>query len=583
MQFSEQLKSQLNIVDVLGQYLRLKKQGTRYVGLCPFHSEKTPSFSVSPALQIYKCFGCGEAGDVFKFVMEHDQLTFPEAIKVLAEREGIPVPERQRSDDPETQRREGLMEMHEIAAEVFQNNLRGPAGKEALAYLAKRGVSAQSIAEFRLGLSDGSGQQLTQRLQKFGNTLLENSGLVGKREGGGGFYDTFRSRLMFPIHNESGKVIAFGGRAMRAEEKAKYINSPETAIYKKSQVLYNLHRAKMAARKNDRFILVEGYMDVIGVYSAGLQEVVASSGTSLSSDQVRSMKRQISQQQASRGQVILNFDPDAAGVRSTEKYIGAMIAEGLRVKVLSLPGGLDPDEFIQQHGAEAYAKAVKEAGSYFHWLADRAREKFDMRSPEGRVDAFQYLMPVLQLVHDRVERGAIANDLAEYMNVDRDTVRANLKARSTEPAPKKRSLPATVPPNERLLVLCLLNHAEARLVIRQYLTRSQLLLHLELRPIFEAWLGEDDGETFSVSRVSEKLDSRMQSLLSELSFSDLGISEEDASHQVLHCLEELETAALERSRNHLKQQIKHLEQAGNFAEAMRLAEQLNRHNPHLNR
>ncbi len=553
------------------------------MGLCPFHSEKTPSFSVSPALQIYKCFGCGEAGDVFKFVMEHDHLTFPEAIKILAERQGIPVPERQRSDDPETQRREALMEMHEIAAEAFQNNLRGPAGKEALAYLAKRGVSAQSVAEFRLGLSDGSGQHLTQRLQKFGNALLENSGLVAKRENGGGFYDTFRSRLMFPIHNESGKVIAFGGRAMRAEEKAKYINSPETAIYKKSQVLYNLHRAKIAARKNDRFILVEGYMDVIAVYSAGLQEVVASSGTSLSSDQVRSMKRQISQQQASRGQVILNFDPDPAGVRSTEKYIGAMLAEGLRVKVLSLPGGLDPDEFIQQHGAEAYAKALQDAGSYFHWLADRAREKFDMRSPEGRVDAFQYLIPVLQLVHDRVERGAIANDLAEYMNVDRDTVRANLKAKSTEPAPKKRSLPATIPPNERLLVLCLLNHAEARVVIRQYLTQSQLVLHLELRAIFEAWLAEEDEQTFSVERVSSRLDTRMQNLLSELSFSDLGISDEDAPHQVLHCLEELETAARERTRNDLKRHIKQLEQEGNFAEAMRLAEQLNQHPPHFNR
>ncbi|MBV9035998.1 MAG: DNA primase [Acidobacteriaceae bacterium] len=578
MNFAEHLKSQLNIVDVIGQYVRLKRQGTgRYAGLCPFHSEKTPSFSVHETLQFYKCFGCDAAGDVFKFVMEHDHLTFPEAMKVLAERYGIPMPERQRFDDPEAQRRAALLEMHEIAADVFQANLRGPAGKDARAYLQSRGVSDGSCAEFRLGLSDPSGQQLVQRLQRFGGSLMEESGLILKRQEGSGFFDRFRNRLMFPIHNESGKVIGFGGRALRSEDEPKYLNSPETAIYKKKMVLYNLHRAKIDARKQDRMILVEGYMDAIGVYSAGIHEVVASSGTALSTEQVRTIKRQISHQQANTGQIILNFDPDAAGVRSTEKYIGALLAEGVRVKVLRVPGGLDPDEYIQQHGADAYAKLLDGAESFFYWLAGRAREKFDMRTAEGRADAFKYISPALQHVADRVERGAIANELAEYLNVDRETIRENLGRSPAAQLPKKRSLPASVPPNEKLLLACLLSSHDARLAIKQYLLQSNMLHLLELKSIFEAVLAADEaGGGFSMERVSEQLDSRMGKILAELSFSDLAITEENAPQMALSCLSALEAKAWEKAREDIRRQIRELEGAGKLEEAFRLADELNK-------
>ena len=581
MNFAEQLKSQLDIVDVIGQYVRLKRQGAgpRYAGLCPFHSEKTPSFSVHGALQFYKCFGCDAAGDVFKFVMEHDHLTFPETIKVLAERYGIPMPERQRFDDPEAQRRAALLEMHEIAADVFQTNLRGSGGKDARAYLASRGISEEACAEFRLGLSDGSGQQLVQRLQKFGAALLGESGLVSKRQDGSGFYDSFRNRLMFPIHNESGKVIGFGGRALRPDEERKYINSPETAIYKKKTVLYNLHRAKIDARKHDRMILVEGYMDVIGVYSSGIHEVVASSGTALSTEQFQTIKRQISHQQASKGQIILNFDPDAAGVRSTEKYIGPMLAEGVRVKVLRIPKGLDPDEYIQQHGPEAYSKLLDGAESFFHWLAGRAREKFDMQTAEGRADAFKYIAPALQHVHDRVERGAIANELAEYLNVDRQTIRENLGRPTTVQSQRPRSLPATIPPNDKLLLACLLASQDARLAIKQYLLQSNTLPLLELKSIFEAVLAVDEaGDGFSIERVSERLDSRMGKILAELTFSDLAITEENAPQMALSCLRALEAKASDKMREDIRRQIRELEGAGKLEEALRLADELNRMN-----
>src|SRR3954452_24232842 len=579
MTFAEQLKSQLNIIDVVGHYVRLKRQGAgpRYVGLCPFHSEKTPSFGVHSALQIYKCFGCDAGGDVFKFVMEYDHLTFPEAMKLLAERYGIPMPERQRFDDPEAQKRSAVLEMHEIAAQTFQDNLRSASGRDARSYLESRGISADAIAEFRLGLSDPSGQQLVSRLQKFGTALLGESGLALQRQGGNGFFDAFRGRLMIPIHSEDGKVIAFGGRALREGDEPKYRNSTETPIYKKSAVLYNMHRAKIDARKQNRMILVEGYMDVIGVYSAGIREGVASSGTALSSDQVRAIKRQVSQGQAGSGQIILNFDPDAAGTRSTEKYIGAILAEGLRVKVLRIPGELDPDEYIKEFGRDAYVKLLERAGSYFHWLADRAREKFDMRTAEGRVDAFKYLLPGLQQVHDRLERGTIAKELAEYLNVDRETIRENLRPQNpSQPAPKARTLGSSLPPNEKLLAACFLLSPDARSVIRQYFFQTKIVHRLELRSFFEAAVRiNEEEEGFSVERALEGLDARMQKLLTELSFADLGVAESDAPQQALHCLEALEGTARMKGRDDIKRRIRELEQAGNFAEALQLAEDLN--------
>ena len=577
--FSEQLKSQLDIVDVVGQYVRLKRQGAgpRYVGLCPFHADKTPSFNVHSGLQIYKCFACDVSGDVFQFIMERENLTFPETLKFLADRYGIPMPERHRVDDPEVQRRAALFEMHEIAAELFQQNLRNPGGSKAREYLESRGITVAVSDEFRLGFSDGSGQQLAGKLQRFGGSLLEESGLVVKRQEGGGYFDRFRGRLMFPIHNEGGQVIGFGGRALRQGDEPKYLNSPETKLYKKSSVLYNLHRAKIDARKNDRMILVEGYMDVIGVYSAGIREVVASSGTALSNEQVRSIKRQVSQQHAGAGQIVLNFDGDSAGMKSTEKYIGALLAEGLRVRVLEIPGGRDPDEYIRENGAEAYRKLLNQAGSYFHWLADRMRQRFDLHSAEGRADALKAMAPVLQLVTDKVERGAILSELAEYLNMDRDVVRDSLRpAKRTAATVKPQTISSSVPSNEKILLACLLLSEESRTAIRQYLRHTDALRLLELRAVFEAFLTTPEDVSFSMSAISERLDARMRRILTELSFAELDVGEENALTHTLNCLRVLETKLIESRRDDLKQQIRHLEQAGDFAEAMKLTMELDK-------
>ena len=319
--------------------------------------------------------------------MEIERISFFEALKLVAERNGIAMPKREYSD-PDAKLRGALMEMHETAARVFQSNLNGPAGAQARQYLASRNVTPEQIAEFGLGLSDPAGHQLVRQFEsRFAPEQLEQSGLVAKRQEGTGFYDRFRGRLMFPIHNETGKVIGFGGRALRPGEEPKYLNSPETALYRKSYVLYNLHRAKDAVRKSDYSVLVEGYMDVIGVYSAGVHNVVASCGTSLTNTQVRSSQAPLGEH---RGQLRSRH---RRSERHREIDSRMLLDEGLRVRVLELGGDLDPDEYIKASGADAYRQRLEKAPAYFHWLADRARQKFDMRTVEGRMDAFKFLAP----------------------------------------------------------------------------------------------------------------------------------------------------------------------------------------------
>ncbi len=579
MNFAEQLKDQLNIVEVVGQYVRLKRQGAgpRWVGLCPFHSEKTPSFGVHSGHQYFKCFGCDAAGDVLKFVQQIESLTFPETLRLLAERYGIAIPERQRMDDPEAQCTSGLFEIHEAAAEIFQENLRGAAGSEARDYLASRGVSLDAAREFRLGLSDSSGQHLAQRLKKFGEALLVDSGLITKRSDGSGVYDRFRGRLMFPIHDASGKVIAFGGRALQRDEKVKYLNSPETKLYAKSSVLYNMHRAKIAARRNDRIILVEGYLDAIAVYSAGFQEVVALCGTALGAAQIRSIKQEISYQ-SGRGHVVLNFDSDAAGARSTEKYISTLLAQDLRIKVLEIPGELDPDEYIQTSSAEAYGKLLERAPSYFHWLTDQARKKFDMHTAEGRVDAFKLVLPAVEQVHDRIERAAIAAEIAEQLGVEREMVRQALRRKTASQASQpRRDVASAIAPNEKLLIGCMLASTDARAVIRHYLSNSEALERLELRAIFEAILSADSADhAFSLEDVVASLDAHSQRILTEIGFAESGVAEEHAPEQALHCLKLLEAKSLQAKCDCLKKRIKELELQQNFGEALRLADELDR-------
>lgn len=572
MDFVEQVKSSVDIVRLVGEYVRLKKAGTRYVGLCPFHTEKTPSFGVNPVHQFYKCFGCGAGGDIFKFVMELEGVTFFEALKTIAERNGIPMPKRAEYNDPETKQRAALLHMHEIAAKLFESNLHGSMGAQARKYLAERGVAPDSIAEFGLGLSADSWEQLTRKLDQEGYSaeLMELSGLVSRRQEGSGFYDRFRARLMFPIHDESGRAIAFGGRALKPGEEPKYLNSPETALYKKRDVLYNLHRAKGAVRKLDRVVLVEGYMDVIGVHAAGVHEVVASCGTALTNTQVRALKRHSER-------IVVNFDPDTAGANAAEKSMQMLLEEGMRVRVLELAGELDPDEYIKECGAEAYREAVEKAPVYYFWLADRTRKRFDVRSAEGRIDAWKAILPAVDRIHDKIERAAVAKDMASYLGVDEGLVLERFRkgaAEKTGTAPRARAA-VVVPATERLLLNALLRSEEAAAEVLPALRELDAVKTFVTRNIFEALFAAAAAkDMLTFSNLEARLVDADKDLLTRVVFADESSEQTLAVEQARDCLRVLERQEQEVRRSNLKSRIQAAERSGDLAEALRLSREL---------
>jgi DNA primase len=571
MDFVEQLKSSVDIVGVVGEYVRLKKSGTqRYMGLCPFHSEKTPSFTVHVVHQFYKCFSCGAGGDVVKFVMEKEGIGFYEALKLLADRYGIPMPKRSQYADEDSKLRGAIYQMHELAQESFRAHLNSPAGEAARAYLARRGVTPETAEQFALGYSDRSGRALLRLFeqQNFPAPQMDQAGLVGTRQDGSR-YDRFRNRLMFPIHNESGKIIGFGGRALVAEDEPKYLNSPETPIYKKSYVLYNLHRAKEAIRKDDRVILVEGYMDAIGVTAAGFPGVVASCGTSLTTQQVQALKRHTQK-------IVVNFDPDAPGANAAERSINLLLEEGMQVRIVELDGGLDPDEYCKQRGAAAYQERLEGAKGYFYWLADRARARHDMRTTEGQVAALQFLVATVQRIPDRLERLQIAVDVARYVGVDQANQGRVIDAfkKAAVDRQEKTLEPPKIPlrHDERMLLNALLAQPEMRGEVIGELKSMEAIGAFSSRRIFQAIFAlHEAGGRLSFEEVHARLEESDQSLLAQ------AVLNEDAraSHEeVLAAMESMRRTGEQQRRSQLKARIHDSERAGNWEEALRLTGEL---------
>jgi DNA primase len=572
MDFVEQLKSSVDIVAVVGEYVRLKKSGTqRYMGLCPFHSEKTPSFTVHVVHQFYKCFSCGAGGDVVKFVMEKEGVGFYEALKLLADRYGIPMPKRSQYADEDSKLRGAIFQMHELAQENFRAHLNSPAGEAARAYLVRRGVTPETAEQFALGYSDRSGRALLRLFEQrsFPAAQMDQAGLVGTRQDGSR-YERFRNRLMFPIHNESGKIIGFGGRALASPEgtpdEPKYLNSPETPIYKKSYVLYNLHRAKEAIRKDDRVILVEGYMDAIGVTAAGFPGVVASCGTSLTTQQVQALKRHTQK-------IVVNFDPDAPGANAAERSINLLLEEGMQVRIVELDGGLDPDEYCKQRGAAAYQERLEGAKGYFYWLADRARARHDMRTTEGKVAVLQFLMPAVERISDRLERMTIANDVAGYLGVERGMVLDSFRKAVAERREKTLESPkVALRHDERMLLNALLAQPEMRGEVIGELKSMEAIGAFSSRRIFQAIFALDEaGGRLSFEEVHARLEESDQSLLAQ------AVLNEDAraSHEeVLAAMESMRRTGEQQRRSQLKARIHDSERAGNWEEALRLTGEL---------
>jgi DNA primase len=568
MDFVEQLKGAVRIETVVGEYVRLRRSGpSRYMGLCPFHNETKPSFTVHVVHQFYKCFSCGAGGDVFKFVQETQGISFYEALKLLADRCGIAMPKRGNYSDEDSRRRAAIFRLHELAQENFRANLKSPAGEAARAYLAKRGVATETIEHFGLGYSDRSGRALMRLFegQDFSAAQVDESGLVGKRQDGS-YYDRFRNRLMFPIHDESGRIIGFGGRALAADDEPKYLNSPETPIYKKSRVLYNLHRAKEAIRKSDRVILVEGYMDAIGVSAAGFAGVVASCGTSLTTEQIQALKRHSLN-------MVMNFDPDPAGANATEKRIDALLQEGMQVRILELDDGMDPDEYCKDRGADAYEEKLKKAKGYFHWLADRARARFDIHSSEGIVSVLKFLVPSVNRISDRLERMAIANDLAGYIGVDRGLVLDSFRKAVADRQEKTFERPQVIlRHDERMLLCAILTDEEMREELIEELKNIDAIHTFPSQRIFQAIFAlHDGGGRIGFDEIHARLEEGDQRMLAEAVLNEDGMRSRE---EVMAAVASMRRSQNDEIRRQLKLKIKEAERGGNWEEALRAASEL---------
>ena len=516
--FADRVKQQADIVRVVGEYVRLKKSGQNFSGLCPFHSEKTPSFAVHPVKQIYHCFGCGVGGDVFKFVMEMEKISFPEAIRAVAEKCGIAVPQaRERSPEErrENQQRTSLVEMHREAAAFFAQQLNGtPEGRAAKAYLLDRGLDSDSMARFGIGFAPSGGEALLRVMkQKHPEKVLEVSGLFS-RDQSERLYDRFRRRVMFPIANESGKIVAFGGRAL-GDDLPKYLNSPETPIYSKSNILYHLDRAKESLRQLDFAVLVEGYMDAIAVALAGVSNVVASCGTSLTEPQVKLLNR-------FTRRIIVNYDPDTAGQAATERSLSILLEQGVEVRVLALPGGKDPDSFIRAQGAAAYTKLLNEAPPYVDYLISRA-SKMDLTSAEGKLRAVNFLMPYVQRIPDRILRSEWATRIAQQLRIEEPVLRESMRKAANERRSEVKARPELVgragKPAERRLVQMLIEAEEFRSQLAQEIRAGELHRGLETERILEALVGVCElGERPDAASLSMALEERDRRLLFEIAF-----------------------------------------------------------------
>ena len=422
-EFVEQVRASTDIVSVVSHYVPLKATGKSFKGLCPFHKEKTPSFHVNPERQIFHCFGCDVGGDAFKFLMLYDKLSFTEAVRELAAKAGLQVPARSRAGRGEAETRSQLIRLNEEAARFFQHRLTSqPEGRSALDYLKTRGFSEETVQTHGFGLAPDKWSALLEHLTRRGAVpeVIAKAGLAVPRKSGQGFYDRFRNRVMIPIRNESAKVVAFGGRIL-GEGEPKYLNSPDSAVYNKSAVLYGFDRAKEAIRKEGVVILMEGYMDCIQAYQAGVDHCVACCGTSLTESQVRLIRRYTDR-------VILNFDSDEAGQRAARRSIDLLLEEGFEARVLELPESLDPDSFLRSHGREAYLERVSKASPFVDFLIRTAAERYDVGAPRGKAAFVNEILPVLAKVPSRVERVAYVARLAERAGISDDAVLDELRS-----------------------------------------------------------------------------------------------------------------------------------------------------------
>ncbi len=572
--FAQTVKDRSDIVKVIESYIRLRKAGAQnYSGLCPFHKEKSPSFSVHAVRQFYHCFGCGVSGDVFSFVQKIENVGFPESVRIVAQKVGIPLPKREFSSPEEAagaRQRAKLLDLHETAAAWFEEQLRSSEGAIAREYLAGRGLTPEGIKTFRIGYAPDSFNALRDRLSGVAdNETLRASGLFSSKEQGdgsqGALYDRFRKRVMFPIANESGRVIAFTARTLETGEKAgpKYVNSPETPLYSKGQVLFNLDKARTSIRQLEFALLVEGQMDCISVFLRGIQNVIATSGTAFTEQQVALLRRHTSN-------VVVNFDPDAAGANAAEKSIALLTEEGFAIKIVTLDDGLDPDRFIRERGVQAYNAAIRGARRQSDYLIERARQMFPGASADQKVKAMNYLLPHIRRMPEKLARDQFAGDAAQKLGIDSSVLREELRQAALKRRDRVEVRAAALTEVERVLLRALAiadpeNEPARHLAAQALHEQLKWFEHLGTFGALQALAARQARDPMDVVEDPAQRAQLAETLLAEVKPPEV--------NEVQSAIQEIQERAIEGRQRELRSLIAEAERRADFAELAVLTQQ----------
>lgn len=553
--FIDDLKSHGDIVQVVQERgVQLRRSGSSWKGLCPFHGEKTPSFHVYDK-GIFKCYGCGVGGDVIKFIELYDKVAFPDAVRQLAARAGIAVPEADdSSQDQEGQRdREALLKAHDVAAAWFREQLLTPAGAAARRQLAQRGLTQEALDTMGVGYAPAARDALKGQLVKagFAMPVLLRSGLLLQREEGT-VLDRFRNRLIIPIHRDNGAIVAFGGRAMDAGQVPKYLNSPETPIYVKGRILYGLHLSKSAIARAKYAVMVEGYFDFAQAWQAGITNVVASSGTALTPVQGRLLKR-------FAPSVVLSFDPDAAGQGAAARSSELLVAEGFKVNVAMLPPGEDPDNFIRKHGGAAYQEKMRTSRPYLEYLLERAAAEHDLTRDDSRRDFLNQMLTVAARIPDAAGRDQFADRLAHKARITEEVVRAEIrKAAVMKRTVVEPSLPkiGQVTTTESGLIWALMHEPEAAMAALAELQDADLD-GLAARSIIEQARSLQDWPAASLPKtLVERLSQGEADLVDAIG------QRPSQPADPIECVRRLRTTRLDRERAAIQREISRLQELG---------------------
>ncbi len=575
--FAQTVKQQADIVKVIEGDIRLRKAGAQnYSGLCPFHKEKSPSFSVHSVRQFYHCFGCQASGDVFSFVGKIENVPFPEAVRIVAQKCGIPLPKREFSSPEqaaESRQRTKLLELHEAATAFFEDQLRGPEGAVAREYLAGRGLTPEGIKTFRIGWAPDSFNGLRDRLSGMADDeTLRASGLFSSKEQGDGtmghIYDRFRKRVMFPIANESGRVIAFTGRTLEKGEKAgpKYFNSPETPLYSKSNVFFNLDKARSTIRQAGFALIVEGQMDCISVFLRGIQNVIATSGTAFTQQHVAILRRHTSN-------VVVNFDGDAAGENAVEKLadqIAPLIEEGFSIRVVSLDSGLDPDRFIRERGVEAYVEAVKVARGLDYFLIERARHLFPGAGPEQKVKQVNFLLPHILRIPEMLARNQFRANAEQKLGIDSAVLNEKFRQAALKRRDRIETRASALTEVERVLLRALAiadpeHESSRRLAMQAVQSQAAWFEHLGTYAALQALAGRQANDPMDVVE-----DPAQRALVAEVLLAETKPPKEN---EVASAIQELEERAIVVRLRDLRVLIAEAERRGDYAELAVLTQQ----------